>query len=640
MKKFALYCFFVLGLMENAAAQTVEEVAKLYPNEMTVMTKMYRETKIKFENGVPVANSTEEMEFVVLDDRANGIYNKYHVYHGDFDVMSDLEAYTRVPDGSRYKKIKVAETKTQNSVGGSVFYDDVKETVFDFPSLVKGAYAYESHKEFHKDLHLLSPFYFASYMPILDSKFTLSFPADMDVKYIIKNDKNNKITVREDKKGKTRILEFSAANIKMMDRFSNGPARAYYEPHVIVYIASYTDDNNTQVPYLGSLQDLYNWNYNFLKEVNQKPDANLKRLADSITMGAATEKEKAKRIYRWVQQHIKYVAFEEGLEGFIPRQATDVCNKRYGDCKDMSSLLTALLQQAGLDAHFTWIGTRDIPYEYTEVHLPIVDNHMICAVKLNDNWTFLDGTDPNCEFGLPTYGIQGKQALIAFDEKKYEVVRVPEIEALKNRIVDSTFISVASSGIKGSTAVYYHGYIGNDLLNNLESRDSKDMKEFVKYKVSKGSNKFILGDYKIDLPKDDSKSVAIKASFEVPDYGKKLGDEYYINMNLDKFYTGSVIDTAKRKIPVEYNYRYNISQYTILDIPDNFTVSYLPKDFSLKNDLMDFNIHYSKKDNKIVASQEIISKMLFLTPGDFNAFNNSVKELLNQYKEQVVLQKK
>lgn len=643
MKKHLLRAGLALSCLSVAlvvSAQSVDEIVKQYPNEMAVMTKRTRETKISFQNNAPVAQSTEEVEMLMLDDRANGIYNKYYVYHGIFDEMSDLEAYTKVPDGSKYKKIKVTQVKTESSVSGGIFYDDVKQTAFDFPSLVKGAIAYESHKEFHKDVHLLSPFYFPSYMPVLESKFTVSFPADMDVRYIIKNDKEGRITVREDKKGRQKILEFTASNIKMLDRYGNGPARAYYEPHVIVYVASYKDDDGNTVPFLGNLNDLYHWNYSFLKDVNQKADPVLKHLADSITSGAKSDIEKAKRVYQWVQKHIKYVAFEEGMEGFVPRQAADVCTKRYGDCKDMSSLLTALLQQAGVDAHFTWIGTRDIPYDYTEVPLPIVDNHMICAVRLNNQWMFLDGTDPNCEFGFPTHAIQGKQGLIAIDENKYEVVRVPEMDVSKTKMIDSTFISISDNGIKGSSSVYFYGYFGNDIFNSLESRDSKDTREYVKYRMNKASNKFILGDYNIIPLSEDAKSVNIRVSFEVPDYGKKVGDEYYINMNLDKFYVSSVIDTARRKVPMENNYRYTISECTILDVPAAYTVSYLPKDFSYSNNLLDFTIKYSKQANKIIATQEIKSNALFLQPSDFNKWNTAIKELLNQYKEQLVLQKK
>jgi transglutaminase-like putative cysteine protease len=639
MKSFLslLVAGFVLPLF--SAAQVVDDVVKQYPNEMAVMTKYNRETKIFFQDGKPVAHSTEEVEMLMLDDRANGLYNKYSIYHGLFDELKDVEAYTKVPDGSKYKKIRVTDIKTENAISRGIFYDDVKQSIFDFPSLIKGAIAYETHKEYHKDVHLLSPFYFASYMPVMESRFSISFPADVDVRYIIKNDPQKKVTVTEDKKGRTRTFEFTANNIKMFDRYGNGPARAYYEPHVIVYIASYKDGDNV-VPFLGSVEDLYHWNYSFLKGINEAPAPVLKHLADSLTAGASSDKEKAHRIYKWVQDHIKYVAFEEGLEGFIPRQAADVCNKKYGDCKDMASLLTELLQTAGLDAHFTWIGTRDIPYDYSEVPLPIVDNHMISAVKLNKEWVFLDGTDPNCEFGYPTHAIQGKQALIAFDDKKFEVVRVPEMEALRSKMIDTTFISIGDNGIKGNTSAYYHGYFGNDIFNSLQYRDSKDTREYVKARLSKASNKYIMGDFNVNPLGADNKSIRLNASFEIPDYGKKVGDEYYINLNLDKFYTASAIDTAKRKIPVENNYKYIVTQYTVLDVPPAYMVSYLPKNFNYSDNLVDFSIQYLKENNKVIATQQIKSNVLFMQPSDFVKWNAAVKELSSQYKEQLVLQKK
>jgi hypothetical protein len=631
---------FLVCAHATLSAQSVDEVKTVFPNELAVMTKINRETKVFFQDGKPVAQSTEEVEMLMLDDRANGIYNKYSIYHGIFDELKDIDAYTKVPDGNKYRKIKVTEIKTENAISRGIFYDDVKQSIFDFPSLIKGAIAYETHKEFHKDAHLLSPFYFASYMPVMESKFTVSFPVDVDVRYIIKNDPQKKISVIEDKKGKTRTFEFTANNVKMIDRFGNGPTRAYYEPHVIIHIASYKDDNNNVVPFLNSVEDLYRWNYGFLKGINETPSPVLKHLADSLTKGLKTDREKAHRIYKWVQDHIKYVAFEEGLEGFIPRQAADVCNKKYGDCKDMSSLLTALLKNAGLDAHFTWIGTRDIPYDYSEVPLPIVDNHMIAAVKLDNEWVFLDGTDPNCEFGYPTHAIQGKQALIAFDEKKFEVVRVPEIDASASKMIDSTFISIAEKGIRGRSAVYYHGYFGNDVFNSLQYRDAKDKREYVKARLSKASNKYIMDDFNINPLNEHTKSIQLKANFEIPDYGKKVGDEYYINLNLDKFYTSSVIDTFKRKIAVENNYKYTITQHTVLDIPENYTVNYLPKNFSYSDNLFDFSINYTKESNKVIATQQIKNKVLFIQPSDFGKWNAAVKELANQYKEQLVLQKK
>ncbi|MDB5192025.1 MAG: hypothetical protein JWQ96_1588 [Segetibacter sp.] len=639
MKNFKWFFAAFTLIAINAGAQSVDDIQKRYPQDHAVILNMNRETRIFYKNGEPVAESKTETEILVLDDKANGIYNKYKVFHGSFDELKNLEAYTKVPDGSKYKRIKVETMKTQSSRSSGVFFDDSKETVFDFPAMMKGAIATVSHTEYHKDAHLLSPFYFSSYLPIINAKFTVSYPADMQLKYILKNNAEGKIQMKEEKKGRQVVYEFTASDSKSKDNYGDAPARSYFEPHVIVHIASFKNDNGNQ-NFLSSVDDLYKWNYNFLKSVNTTTDPLLKHLSDSLTAGASSEKEKAKRIYQWVQANIKYVAFEEGLEGFVPRQAIDVCNKKYGDCKDMAGLLTTLMRVAGLKAYYTWIGTRDIPYEYAEVPLPITDNHMISTVNIGNEWIFLDGTDPNCIFGFPSKGIQGKQSLVGINETEYKVLRVPEQPAETNVVVDTTFISISSNSVKGRSNVYYNGYFGSDAFNSLLYRDSKEAKDYVKARISKGSNKFILGDYNIDYFNRNEKVINIKANFEVPDYAKNIANEMYINLNLDKSFSTSIIDTAKRKVAVDKDFKYSIKQCTILDMPEGYKVNYLPENYNFSNDLFSFSLLYSQKDNKVIATKEFVSKTILLETKDFQKWNNGINELTNQYKKQIVLQKK
>ncbi|HRI19349.1 MAG TPA: DUF3857 and transglutaminase domain-containing protein [Panacibacter sp.] len=626
-------------LSSNTPAQTFEEIAAKYPNNYAVIQNYSKFITITLKDGLPFAETRTEQEILVLDDKANGIYNKQYVYNSSYNELKELEAYTKVPDGKKYIKQKVTDIKTESSRGRSVFYDDTKQSSFDLPSLVKGATGFTGYTQTHKDVHLLSPFYLVSYMPIVHEKFTVTFPAGMEIKYSIRNDADKAVQVTEDTKGRQHTYTFTANDIKPAERFSNAPSYAYYEPHIIIQLASYTNDNGEKVNYLDGVNDLYKWNYGFISQLDNTKEALLKQLSDSLTAGISSPQEKAKAIYQWVQGNIKYVAFEDGLEGFIPRRAADVCTRRYGDCKDMASILTSLLQLAGLNAYFTWIGTRDIPYDYTEVALPITDNHMIAALNIDSNWIFLDGTDPNCIFGLPSSGIQGKQALIAISKDDYKIIRVPEVNIEKNILVDSTYISITGNGIKGFSSVYYNGYWGNDVYNRLMFSDAKETKDYVKQRMGKASNKFILGDYTINKLNNNNKLVNIQAGFEVPDYGKNIADELFINMNLEKFFANEIIDVDKRKIPVENEYKYIIKQYTLLELPKSYSVSYLPKDYSLSNEVLSFSIKYSQHGNKIIASQELRNNSLLLQPKDFAVWNNALKQLNNQYQEQVVLEK-
>src|SRR5690349_3421456 len=105
----ASVCLVLCWLPVFSIAQTVDEVLTKFPNEYAVMLNHHREMKIFFKDDQPVAESREENEILILNDKANGLYNKYKVFHGSFNEMKNLDAYTRVPDGSKYKKVKVAE---------------------------------------------------------------------------------------------------------------------------------------------------------------------------------------------------------------------------------------------------------------------------------------------------------------------------------------------------------------------------------------------------------------------------------------------------------------------------------------------------------------------------------------------------
>ena len=335
------------------------------------------------------------------------------------------------------------------------------------------------------------------------------------------------------------------------------------------------------------------------------------------------------------------MAFEDGLEGFVPRPAGLVCSRRFGDCKDMASLLTALLQIAGLDGHFTWIGTRDIPYDHTDLPVPLCDNHMICTLRIGDRWIFLDGTDPNCIFGFPSAFIQGKQALVAISPTEFKALRVPVIRPDSSLVTDSTFLTWTGSGVQGRSSVYYNGYYGTDVCDHLLFRDTTDARDYVKYRMGKGSNKFILNDYSIRYLDDERKLVNIRAGFDIPGYGKTEGQELYINLNLEKFFTGStIIDTARRKVPLAREYESVIDQFTVFDIPQGYELSYLPKDFAYSDSNMDFSIQYTQKTGQVICRQTLSGKTLLMASGDFPRYNGAVKQILNHYKEQLVFVKK
>ncbi len=149
----------------------------------------------------------------------------------------------------------------------------------------------------------------------------------------------------------------------------------------------------------------------------------------------------------------KYIAFEDGLGGLVPRSASTVYQKRYGDCKDMASIITTMLKLAGIPSNIVWVGTREIPYKYSENPSLGVDNHMIAAVKQGKEWIFLTLPPIKIDFGLPTSHIQGKQAMVMLSEKQFTIAEVPVANKALNYKRDTIEVTINGTTVEGQGAV-------------------------------------------------------------------------------------------------------------------------------------------------------------------------------------------
>ena len=121
-----------------------------------------------------------------------------------------------------------------------------------------------------------------------------------------------------------------------------------------------------------------------------------------------------------------------------------------GDCKDMASTITGLLEYAGINSYLTWIGTNDIPYTYEELPTPNVDNHMIATyIDDEDNYYFLDATGRYSNFDIPSSFIQGKEALIRKNKNEFEVITVPTVAPDQNKISEKIYLNIVDNNLIG-----------------------------------------------------------------------------------------------------------------------------------------------------------------------------------------------
>ncbi|MCZ8216370.1 MAG: hypothetical protein O9262_09045, partial [Cyclobacteriaceae bacterium] len=98
---------------------------------------------------------------------------------------------------------------------------------------------------------------------------------------------------------------------------------------------------------------------------------------------------------RFVQDEIRYLGFESGLNAYKPHNPTKVFKQRFGDCKDKSLLLVSFLKTRGIDAFPVLVNTR--LRKETKNRLPsfFQFDHCIIGFYKEDKLYFIDPTINN-----------------------------------------------------------------------------------------------------------------------------------------------------------------------------------------------------------------------------------------------------
>jgi hypothetical protein len=579
-------------------------------------------------------------EFVEEDLYLNesATYNsKNSLNFSTFFELNEIQAATLSFENNEYVEKKVEKFTEKDELNQS-FYDDTKSLNFVYPNLKKGSKSKLRYSQKIKNPRFLTPFYFGDYYPIKKNKVTIIADKEVNLEFRKFNISDTQIKFTKEKKRRKIIYTWELINQSKYEYEPNTPSYKTIVPHIVPIITSFKNKNKN-IKLLGEVSDLYDWYYSMVENVNiEPPSEELVQLVAAVTAGKKTELEKVKAIYYWTQQNIKYIAFEYALGGFIPRESNEVFRKKYGDCKDNSSILYRMLEIAGIQGSLTWIGTRSIPYTYEEVPTPVVDNHMILSYENDGRTYYLDATGRYIKFGIPTSFIQGKEALVS-NGITYDIKKVPVIDAKENAIIDTTNIKIRNGVIIGNTKVHVSGYTKIDFFNDLENLDTQtQLKQFYNSTFEKGNNKFLVGSFQEANKYNYDDDFSVDYDFEIKNYVQKVASEIYINLNLNKDLSYYKTD-KKRENAIEYDYKRFFSYTTRLEIPKGYAIEYLPMSVKVNSDLMHSEIRYVLIENTVVYTHTIELNFLVLSLAAQKEINKQIKEIERNYREIVVLKK-
>jgi len=168
----------------------------------------------------------------------------------------------------------------------------------------------------------------------------------------------------------------------------------------------------------GTWNDIALW-FGGLSAQSRASTPEIKQKVAELTANAPTSLDKIKALASFMQRDVRYVAIEIGIGGFQPHPASEVFRFHYGDCKDKVTLLSAMLQDAGIESYYVpaqtdrGIVNPDFPaagsfnHVIIAIHLPDdVSNGKLWAVVNHPKYGRLlifDPTDPYTPLGYIPY---------------------------------------------------------------------------------------------------------------------------------------------------------------------------------------------------------------------------------------------
>lgn len=183
----------------------------------------------------------------------------------------------------------------------------------------------------------------------------------------------------------------------------------------------------------------------YSKVVDQQiAGADVKALVTKLVAGQNTRDEKAAAILDYLNHEVRYTGIEFGENSIVPHSPTDTLKQKYGDCKDKSSLLVAMLRTAGIPAYVALLDAG--PGEDIAEKLPgigMFDHAIVYVPGKPDVW--IDATDEYARLGQTPTADQGRMALVARAGTE-GLTRTPMTTSADNTVVEKREFTLTENG--------------------------------------------------------------------------------------------------------------------------------------------------------------------------------------------------
>jgi transglutaminase-like putative cysteine protease len=351
-------------------------------------------------------------------------------------------------------------------------------------------------------------------------------------------------------------------------------------------------------------------------------------LADDITRGRTGRREQAEAIFDWVTGNIRYLALVIGVGRVVPNPPETVIANRYGDCKDVATLMSALLAAKGIASEFALINTNPV-YQLDATPLVGSFNHVI--VYLPELDLYADPTAAVSFVGRLPRADRGKPVLrVSKDQVTRAQTPIGTADDNVARVSSRLQIG-ADEVVQGETTVEGSGEFAQVLRRFVVQSEGKSAQVALD---ALGKQLNIIGEYGLEMP---------PATSRAEPYGIKT--KWTSDKPLELVAKGMKVPAGLTPITTNVSYLFGqltrnrvnsavcqpgrVVQEVSIQLPEGIMLKNLPKPIHAGTADFEFTREWSRHEQTIVERSELRSTVAggACSPATITAVANAVEEI-------------
>ena len=550
---------------------------------------------------------------VIKTKRVVTVLNKYGDRHADsferYDPMTKIkkaEAVIYNPLGQEIKKFKKKDFKDRSGYDGFSLIGDDRMIYFEhIPVEYPYTIVYESEIE-TKNSAFIRP-----WIPIVNYHLSVEKSS-----YTIQNPEKIQLRTKENAfDGFPIEIKKSDQEISYVLSKVRALKKEYKSPSFIelVPIGRVTLGNFSLVNVEGTANDwktFGQWQYaNLVSGRDQLPESTIKKVSALLT-DTDSDKEKAKRIYEYVQDKTRYISVQLGIGGWMPMQAEDVDRLGYGDCKALTNYTKALLDSQGIESYYTVVygdsDKRDIDLDFASMQ----GNHVILNIPDGEEDIWLECTSQTAPFNFIGDFTDDRNVLVIKPDGG-EIKRTRKYKPEENTLHTKATINIQSDASMEAEITSISNGLQYDWRYLTKLKPSKDQELYYKEYWDYINNLSILS-----LELEDNKNTieyTERVKVMARNYGTKAGSRLLIRPNTFNRVKNKMPKYTDRKTSLVIARGYTDSDEYIINLPDGYSVSKTPDRKVLETIFGNYSYHVEK----MTMSQLKFTRKLEINDGTY-----------------------